>query len=388
MEVKQIYPLVNGAVQEVLGETAVVNEDLSNLVDLGDQVFNAGALDRYVKALVNHIGRVIFVNRAYRGGAPSVLMDGWEFGSVLEKVQADMPDATENESWELEDGASYDPNIFYQPKVSAKFFNKRVTFEIPVSFTEKQVMQSFSNVMQLNGFISMLYNNVDKAMTVRIDALIMRTINNMIGETVHSEYTDGSGYDKKSGIRAVNLFYLYKQRYADTTLTAETAPTDPSFIRFASMTMKNYIKRLAKMSTLFNVGGKERFTPADLLHVVMLADFESAAETYLYDGEGQFRVDNIRLPGADTVPYWQGSGTDYAFSSVSGINVKTSGNNTVELTGILAVMFDRDALGVSNLDRRVTTNYNPKAEFYTNFYKFDAGYFNDLNENFVVFFVA
>ena len=388
MEVKQIYPLVNGAVQEVLGETAVVNEDLSNLVDLGDQVFNAGALDRYVKALVNHIGRVIFVNRAYRGGAPSVLMDGWEFGSVLEKVQADMPDATENESWELEDGASYDPNIFYQPKVSAKFFNKRVTFEIPVSFTEKQVMQSFSNVMQLNGFISMLYNNVDKAMTVRIDALIMRTIDNMIGETVHSEYTDGTGYATKSGIRAVNLFYLYKQRYADTTLTAETAPTDPSFIRFASMTMKNYIKRLAKMSTLFNVGGKERFTPADLLHVVMLADFESAAETYLYDGEGQFRVDNIRLPGADTVPYWQGSGTDYAFSSVSGINVKTSDNNTVELTGILAVMFDRDALGVSNLDRRVTTNYNPKAEFYTNFYKFDAGYFNDLNENFVVFFVA
>ena len=388
MEVKQIYPLVNGAVQEVLGETAVVNEDLSNLVDLGDQVFNAGALDRYVKALVNHIGRVIFVNRAYRGGAPSVLMDGWEFGSVLEKVQADMPDATENESWELEDGASYDPNIFYQPKVSAKFFNKRVTFEIPVSFTEKQVMQSFSNVMQLNGFISMLYNNVDKAMTVRIDALIMRTIDNMIGETVHSEYTDGTGYATKSGIRAVNLFYLYKQRYTDTTLTAETAPTDPSFIRFASMTMKNYIKRLAKMSTLFNVGGKERFTPADLLHVVMLADFESAAETYLYDGEGQFRVDNIRLPGADTVPYWQGSGTDYAFSSVSGINVKTSDNNTVELTGILAVMFDRDALGVSNLDRRVTTNYNPKAEFYTNFYKFDAGYFNDLNENFVVFFVA
>ena len=51
-------------------------------------------------------------------------------------------------------------------------------------------------------------------------------------------------------------------------------------------------------------------------------------------------------------------------------------------------MFDRDALGVTNLDRRVTTNYNPKAEFYTNWYKMDAGYFNDTNENFVVFFVA
>ncbi len=385
MEVKQIYSLVNGATSEVLGETAVLNEDLSNVVDIGEQVFNANALDRYVKALVNHIGRVIFVNRAYRGGAPSVLMDGWEFGSVLEKVQADMPDASENESWELENGASYDPNIFYQPKVSAKFFNKRVTFEIPMSFTEKQVKQSFSNATQLNGFISMLYNSVDKAMTVKVDALIMRTINNMIGETVHSEYNAGD-YEASSGVRAVNLLYLYNQRYPNAQLTAENAPTDPEFIRFAAYKMGLYSDRLSKMSTLFNVGGKERFTPADMLHVVLLSDFAAAANVYLQSDT--FHEQFTALPNAETVPYWQGSGTEYGFDSVSTINIKTASNDVVEIGGILGVMFDRDALGVSNLDRRVTTNYNAKAEFFTNFYKFDAGYFNDLNENFVVFFVA
>lgn len=385
MEVKQIYSLVNGATSEVLGETAVLNEDLSNVVDIGEQVFNANALDRYVKALVNHIGRVIFVNRAYRGSAPSVLMDGWEFGSVLEKVQADMPDASENESWELENGASYDPNIFYQPKVSAKFFNKRVTFEIPMSFTEKQVKQSFSNATQLNGFISMLYNSVDKAMTVKVDALIMRTINNMIGETVHSEYSAGN-YNASSGVRAVNLLYLYNQRYPNAQLTAENAPTDPEFIRFAAYKMGLYSDRLSKMSTLFNVGGKERFTPADMLHVVLLSDFAAAANVYLQSDT--FNEQFTALPNAETVPYWQGSGTEYGFDSVSKINIKTASNDAVEIGGILGVMFDRDALGVSNLDRRVTTNYNAKAEFFTNFYKFDAGYFNDLNENFVVFFVA
>lgn len=385
MEVKQIYSLVNGATSEVLGETAVLNEDLSNVVDIGEQVFNANALDRYVKALVNHIGRVIFVNRAYRGGAPSVLMDGWEFGSVLEKVQADMPDASENESWELENGASYDPNIFYQPKVSAKFFNKRVTFEIPMSFTEKQVKQSFSNATQLNGFISMLYNSVDKAMTVKVDALIMRTINNMIGETVHSEYNEGK-YDASSGVRAVNLLYLYNQRYPNAHLTAENAPTDPEFIRFAAYKMGLYSDRLSKMSTLFNVGGKERFTPADMLHVVLLSDFAAAANVYLQSDT--FHEQFTALPNAETVPYWQGSGTEYGFDSVSTVNIKIASNDVVAIGGILGVMFDRDALGVSNLDRRVTTNYNAKAEFFTNFYKFDAGYFNDLNENFVVFFVA
>lgn len=385
MDVKQVYTLVNSATSEILGESAVLNEDLSNVVDIGTQVFNANALDKYVKALVNHIGRVIFVNRAYRGGAPSVLMDGWEFGSVLEKVQAEMPDASENESWELENGTSYDPNIFYQPKVSAKFFNKRVTFEIPMSFTEMQVKQSFSNATQLNGFISMLFNNVDKAMTVKIDALIMRTINNMIGETLHSEYSAGN-YTASSGVRAVNLLYLYNQRYPDKNLTAANAPTDPGFIRFAAYNMGLYVDRLSKMSTLFNVGGKERFTPDDLLHVVLLSDFASAANIYLQSDT--FHEQFTALPNAETVPYWQGSGTDYAFNNVSSINIKTASNDTIEANGILGVMFDRDALGVSNLDRRVTTNYNAKAEFFTNFYKFDAGYFNDLNENFVVFFVA
>ena len=385
MDVKQIYNLVNQASGEVLGRTEVVNEDLTNLVDVGEEIINANAVDGYVRKLVNHIGRVIFVDRAYRGGVPSVLMDGWEFGSILEKVQADMPEATENETWELENGASYDPNVFHQPKVSAKFFNKRVTFEIDMSFTEKQVKQSFSSAEQLNGFISMLYNSIDKSLTVKIDSLVMRTINNMIGETVHSEYADGD-QTGKSGVRAVNLLYLYNQRYPDANLTASEAPTDPEFIRFAAYTMGLYTKRLSKMSSLFNVGGKDRFTPEDMLHVVLLADFASAANVYLQSDtlHDEFKA----LPNAEIVPYWQGSGTDYGYDSVSTIDIKTASNDTIEVNGILGIMFDRDALGVTNLDRRVTTHYNAKAEFFNNFYKFDAGYFNDLNENFVVFFAA
>lgn len=387
MNVTQAKNLVNTATNEGLGKEVVVAEDLSNIVEIGEELFNANAVDNYVRSLVNHIGRMVFVDRAYRGSAPSVLMDGWEFGSVLEKVQADLPLATENESWELENGTSYDPNIFYAPKVSAKFFNKRVTFEVPMSFTEKQVKESFSNAQQMNGFLSMLYNAVEKAMTVKIDALTMRTINNMTGETLYSEYNAGN-YGESSGVRAVNLLYLYNQRFPNAVITADQALTTPEFIRFASLTMKNYIKRLSKMSTLFNVGGKERFTPAELLHVVLLSDFESSAEVYLYDGQGQFNVDNVRLPRAETVPYWQGSGKSYAFGDTSKINITTSDAHVINASGILGVMFDRDALGVTNLDRRVTSNYNPKAEFFTNWYKFDAGYFNDLNENFVVFFVA
>ena len=387
MKVTQVYELLNSVTNEILGETDIVKEDLSNVVDLGVAIFDATSIDNYVKSLVDHIGKVIFVNRPYAGTAPSVLMDGWEFGAVLEKIQADIPEATENESWELEDGQSYDPNIFYKPTVSAKFYQKRITFEVPMSFTEKQVKGSFSSAEQLNSFISMLYNAVDKSMTVKLDALIMRTINSMTGETIHAEY-GSSSLSGSSKTKAINLLYLYNNgpNAGGTALTAAKAMTDPDFIRFAVREMNITRARLAKISTQFNVGGKARFTPADMLKTVMLSDFKESADVYLQSDT--FHDEYTRLAPADVVPYWQGSGTGYDLTSISKIDVVTPSGDTVQASGILAVMFDRDALGVANLDRRTTSNYNPKAEFYNNWFKMDAGYFADLNENFVVFLVA
>lgn len=387
MKVNQIAILVNNITSEVLGETLLLKEDLSNLVDIGNAVFNADKVDNYVKSLVNHIGRVVFVDRAYSGSVPSVLMDSWEFGSVLEKISCDLPNADTNRSWDLTDGQSYDPNIFYKPSVSVKFYNSKVTFEIPMSFTEMQVKESFSNAEQLNGFLTMLYNSVEKAMTVKLDGLIMRTINNMIGETIHHEIPDSANYSTKSTIKAVNLLKLYNDSHS-TTITADKCLDNPDFIRYATYIISVYSERITKISKLFNIGGKERFTPKDVLRCVLLSDFKKASEVFLKSD--LYNEQYATLPESDSVPYWQGSGKYYHFDEITKIDIMLASDNktNIQMTGILGVMFDKDALGVSNLNRRVTTNYNPKAEFYTNFYKFEAGYFNDMNENFVVFFVA
>ena len=387
MEVKQINTLLNQITNEVLGNSTVITEDLSNIVDVGNAIFNAGKVDNYVKSLVNHIGRVVFVDRVYNGSAPSVLMDSWEFGSVLEKISCDLPLADVDKSWALEDGKSYDPNIFYKPSVSVKFYNSKTTFEINLSFTEMQIKESFSNAEQLNGFLTMLYNSVEKSMTIKLDALIMRTINNMIGETIHHEIPDSQNYSTTSTIKAVNLLKLYNDSHS-TTITADKCLDNPDFIRYATYIISVYGERITKISKLFNIGGKDRFTPKDVLRCVLLSDFKKASEVFLKSD--LYNEQYATLPESDSVPYWQGSGTNYAFNDITKININLASDNktNINMSGILGVMFDRDALGVSNLNRRVTTNYNPKAEFYTNFYKFDAGYFNDMNENFVVFFVA
>lgn len=388
MEIKQVYEFVNIATEEALGIGDVVKEDLSNIVDIGEQIFNANAMDKYVKALVNRIGKTIFVNRVYQGSAPSVMMDGWEYGSVLQKVSAALPDARVNETWELEDGQSYDPHIFHKPKgVVAKFFNKYVTFEIDMSFTEEQLKMSFTNATEMNGFISMLYTNVDNSMTVKIDELIRRTINNMVAETIYDEYSDGD-IDTNSGAKAINLLYLYNNTVnkENTPLTVEKAITDPAFIRFAALKIKLTHDRMRTMSTVFNVGEQPRFTPTDLSHIVLLSDFANSADIYLQSDT--FHNELTKLPTAETVPYWQGSGTDYSFDEVSKIDVRTASGHDITATGVIGVMYDRWALGVSNVQKKVTSQYTPNAEFFTNFYKYKAGYFNDLNENFVVFFIA
>lgn len=394
MEVKQIYTLINSVSSEVLGKTDLVQEDLTGVIDLGNEIFNQNAVDNYVKSLVNHIGKVVFVNRPYAGKVPSVLMDAWEFGSVLEKISADIPQAEENDTWNLTDGTEYKQDVFHKPTVSAKFFNSKVTFEVPVSITERQVKESFSSAEQLNGFLSMIYNAVEKSMTIKTDALVMRTINNMIAETLDADKAafgwvasthETVDYTTASTVRCVNLLRLYNEK-TGTHLEADVAITTPDFIRFAAYIMGLYSDRLQTISTLFNVGGKERFTPKDVLHTVLLSDFAAAAKTYLY--ADTYHADNVLLPKAETVASWQATGKDYAFDNVSKIDVKSASGATISIGGVLGVMFDRDALGVTNLDKRVTTNYNAKAEFFNNYYKFDAGYFNDTNENFVVFFIA
>ena len=388
MQITQVYDFVNTATQEALGTEVVVAEDLSNIVTVGEAVFNANAMDKYVKALVNRIGKVIFVNRVYQGSAPSVMMDGWEYGSVLQKVSTGLPEAKINETWELEDGQSYDPHVFHKPKgIVVKFYNEYVTFEVDMSFTEDQLKMSFTSAAEMNGFISMLYTSVENKMTVSIDELIRRTINNLIAETIYDDYQDAQ-LNTKSGVKAINLLYQYNNTVnkGGTPLTVDKALSNLDFIKYAAYFIKLTHDRMRTMTTLYNIGDQPRFTTQDYSKIVLLSDFSSAADVYLQSDT--FHNEFTKLPTAETVTYWQGTGKDFDFDSVSKINVKSAQNHQVEATGILGVMFDRWSLGVSNVSRKVTSQWTPNAEFFTNFYKYKAGFFNDLNENFVVFFIA
>lgn len=394
MTVEQIYGLANTITDEILGKDAdgnakaVVNEDLSNVVDIGKAIFEATDCENAARTIMDKIGKVMFVIRPYNGSVPSIYRDAWEYGSVMEKIAAELPEAQENESWELEDRESIDQNIYYKPKVSEKFYNSKTTFEIPRSIADIQAKSAFQSATQLNSFWSMLLNETQKSLTAKTDSLVMRAINNLIATTIDNEFTGGSGVSGHTGTRVINLLYMFNKAYSKN-LSFDAAIIDPEFIRYATYMMSLYMDRMKRLSRIFNIGGMARYTPDDLMHLVLLSDFAEASKVFLQSGT--FHDELVRLKGFDTVPYWQGSGASFANSSINKINVtikKGSSTQAVEFAGVLGVLFDHDAVGVANLNERVTSHYNAKGEFTNLWYKTDAMYFNDTNENCIVFVAA
>lgn len=385
MKVKQIANILNTVInQEQIGESAVVEDDLSNIVDVGKTLDAAGAFgenfDNFTKSLIDRIGKTIFVDRTYKGVAPEIMRDGWEYGSALQKVRCDLPDAEDNKTWTLADlanGSTVDPFVISKPTVKAKYFNSKTTFEIPITLSEETVREAFKSTEELNRFFSMIENRILFKKELCTDAMEMRTINNLIANKINGNHN------------VVNLLTAYNAETGNT-LTAAKATQDAHFLRFAAKTIMLYKKYVATASMLYNNDGYVTFTPSEDLKLVILSEVAKDFEVNLY--ADTYNDEFVKLDGYSEVPYWQGSGTDNSFEAHSTIHIKALNPEgtefTVNQTGVIGVMFDINAAMICNTNDRVTSIYNPKAEYWNYFYKYDCMYMNDLAENCIVFIIA
>ena len=389
MKVNQVSEFLNSLMKQTTGQTDIVNTDLSNVVDAGNAIFDVMSVDNYLKKAIDHVGRVEVVNRRLDVSAPSLIMDSWEYGAALEKITIAMPEAENNQTWQLTDGQTYNQDTFYTPDVTIKFYQQRDTYSILMSRAERQIRSAFSSPEQLMAFFAGLETQIRNAMTLNTDNLIRSTLNTMFGVTLNDEFSNGT-YTGVTSVKAVNLLHEFNT-INTSSITAAQAMTDPDFLRFASNRMRNYINWLSSATSLMNVGNTVKFTPRDDLHVVLLSEFYNAANTYLQSDT--FHNEFTSLPLGEIVPYWQGSGLGFSFEDTSSIDIKIpnsggSGTTTITASGILGCMFDRWCMGVNNQNFRAPTHINAAGEFVNTFYKYDGGFFYDSNENFVMFYVA
>ena len=394
MKIKQLASVLNGTlsstgiIDQVTGEAPVAAEDLSDIVDIGKTVLDYTGqsntnYDSFMRNLIDQVGKIMFVDRVYTSQAPNILKDGFEYGSILEKVRCEVPDARDNATWDLfnypqDGGAAYpDPFELSKPSATAKFYNSKATYEIPITLTDVQLREAFQSASQFGSFISMIENRIRMKMTLCNDGLIMATIANLIGQ----KFRLGAN---------VNLLEAYKAVNASATVTAANALVDKEFLRFASKTIAQYKKYLATASTLYNGDGTSSyltFTPADRLKFIANTEFSKSLDAYLYSDT--YHNEFVNLPGYEEVAFWQGTGTSNDDRLKIDVTVDDGSTGTeIVRDGILAVMFDDEAAAVCNQNFRVTSAYNGRGEYTNYFYKWDAMYMNDLLENCVVFNIS
>lgn len=386
--VAQIYSIVNAVAEQSMGESAISVVDTSSFIALGDKVLSSETdTDNFLNTLVDRIGKTVFSMRRYEGSEGGMVRHPFEFGCILQKIYVDLPEAHENNAWNI--GAqgytpTYAPVI--KPSVNQKLFDKISTWEIDVTIPDFMLRTAFTNETQMATFIDAIFVAQDNMMTLALENNADLTRANFIARKLYeaTDYPCGA-IDVKAAYNAV------VPEAEQLTKAQALAMIDPKFIKYTSMLISLWVRRMTRMSVLFNNAGAQRHTPSADVVINVLQDFASATEAFLE--ADTYHKELVALPGYEPVPYWQGSGADYGIDSTSKVHVKIgkdASNNdiVVEQTGIIAVAYDRQAMGVTLKERRSSTERNNKDE-YTNYYnKANIGYFNDMSENGVVFYIG
>lgn len=375
-KVEQIYALVNETAKESIGEKAIAVKDVSTLIALGDSVLASNTdTENFLNTLVDRIARTVFSVRQYESDTEGMVRHPFEFGCIVQKIYVDLPEAKENNSWEIgKDGYTpvFAPVI--KPTAKQKLFNGITTWEVDVTIPDYMLRTAFTNETSMATFIDAIFTAMDNMMTLALENNANLTRASFIARKIHGAKPCG----------AINLLHEYNT-LTNASLTVESALMNAEFLAWASRSINLWVKRMSKMSVLFNEENYKRHTPKDKLVVNLLQDFTSACDTFL--GANTFHDELVKLPMYDSVAYWQGAGTSFEFNDTSAINIKIDETTTVAKTGIIGVIYDYEAMGVTLNERRSTSERNNHDE-YTNYYnKANIGYFNDMSENGIVFYL-
>lgn len=395
MKVNQIADMLNTVFGEVLGKTGLVTNDLSNVVEAGRVITGSTDVmgdnfDNYAGKIIDKVGRTIFWDRVYTAEDLGLWRDSFEYGSILEKIRCEIGEYEDNCEWKLTDGTDagttpdYNDAIqthieelfkFYPASVQAKYFNAKTTFKTVISITRKQLKSAFNSAADLARFVGMIEQRVRTKMEISKNQLQKMVIANLMGEHI---------YQNKQVIDLAAMYHtetgLQAGGFADAMINKDKC-------RYIAQKMTFFREMMAEPSKLYSATGTfYNHTPVEDSRLIVLADLDSGLKFNVYGDT--YNEEFVKLNNYKTVPFWQAPGQSIGADSVdtrSAIKITTSAGHEVARNNILGVLFDRDAAMICNEDPDVRTQYNPDGNFTNFFYCADCSYYNDFDENAIVF---
>lgn len=388
MKVNQISGLLNSVFGEVLGDTGLISEDLSNLVSAGTVITSStdfgDNFENYAGKIIDKVGKTIFADRVYRAKDLGIWRDYFEYGSVLEKIRVDVGEYEDNCEWDLTKmgttGLDYNENIqnhieelfkFVPANVQAKYFNLKTTFKTVISITRKQLKSAFDSATAMARFIGMIENRIMSKMEIAKEELQRRAIGNFIGTKL------------ATGSNVVDLKVAFEAAGGAVINNLSAALQNPDFLRFAAKRITMDREFMTQPSKIYNDGQFYSHTPVEDSRLVVLSDLDAGLKFNLYGDT--YNEEFVKLDNYKTIPFWQGTGTDMGIAARSALKITTSGGSTVDKSGILGILFDRDGIMACNEDPEVRSQYNADGNFTNFFYCYDASFYNDFDENGIIY---
>lgn len=386
----QIYTIVNEVAQQAMGSKAISVIDNSGLVALGNTVLGTDATkNNFINALTDRIGRTIVSFRAYHSHFPDFERDSIEWGNILQKLKIAMPEAEEDQSYNLSDGTSVDMYKINKAKVNQLLFSTETPWQTHITVHLDELEKAFVDYSAMGAFISGMFGEVQNRIELAMENLSIDCVNNYMAEMI-----------KRSVERPSRVIYLvteYNQAMGlaeETALKTEEALNTPAFLEYVVRRINTISSTMEYMTSgMFNdtafAGGDtqndiySRHTPKSEQRMMLFIDLVNSLKTNVNSKAFNMKEVAIDLP-FKTVPFWQ------SIKTPSRINVKpASGGTPISQDKVMGILFDREAMGTFKKKySSLTSPINAAGKYYNVFYHMIEMYYNDLTENAVVFLLA
>ena len=353
MNTNQIYTIVNSAVDQAIGDSGITAIDTQSLISLGNVVLDSSTnTEAFLNTLAQRIGRTIYRFRDYNNKFKDMLVSDMEWGAILQKIRVEMPVAEADQMYTLTDGQSIDHYVVAKPKAHQKLFVTRTPYQFKITIQRETLREAFLSAEAMGAFIALVFGEVRNAIELSLESLGRLTLAAAISEASQATQT-------------INLVSDYNND-TGSTLTAATAMYNADFLRYAIYRINNIIDMIQDMSVQYCDGILPTFTNKENMKIRVLSAFQRRLETVVE--YAAFHEQFVNVDGAySTINYWQAEQTP------SSIDIK-------------AVVHDRDAFGIYQIDETVLTSpVNAAGAYYNQYWHEKQGRFVDTSENLVVF---
>lgn len=381
MSYEQVAALLNNITNQVTGRTNTAAIAPADFISVATTALSSG-YDPVLSAITQMVSNTIFSIRPYTRKLADLQVDSRQFGAITRKLKITDQDWEDTPRFDLVDGESVDPWKVNKANVLQLNFYGANVFDLDgYSVYKEQLDNAFTGPDELGRFLSMLTQNSSDMIEQKIESVTRMLLVNFIGGKIAAD----------NGVIHLLTEYNAETGLELTAATVYSPENFPDFVYWLYARLETLAGLMAERSELFqiNITGKiiNQHTQGRDLKVKMYAPLMNAINARVR--AKTFDNSYLQMAETEAINYWQSIRTPNA------INVKpsyldASGSIVTEETGVsinnvVGTMFDRDALGVTTINRwSMSTPMNPKGGYANIFHHFTERWWTDYTEKGVI----